>query len=64
MNVEISDRTYENLESSKIHIEDNLHDHQTAKKIMLDVLDAINSLDKFPDRDTPLNTLISINNDY
>ncbi|WP_303814482.1 type II toxin-antitoxin system RelE/ParE family toxin [Selenomonas ruminantium] len=64
MNVEISHRAYEDLESIKIHIEDNLHNPQSAKKIMIDIMDAIKSLDNFPDRGAPLNTLISINNDY
>ena len=64
MNVKISYRAYEDLESIKIHIEDNLQPPQSAKKIMIDILDAIKSLDNFPDRGAPLNTLIVINNDY
>jgi len=31
---------------------------------MIDIMDAIKSLDNFPDRGAPLNTLIAINNDY
>ena len=62
MNVEISHRVYEDLESIKIHIEDNLQNPQSAKKIMIDIMDAIKSVDKFPDRGAPLNTLIAINN--
>ena len=63
MNVEISHRAYEDLESIKIHIEDNLQPPQSAKKIMIDILDTIKSLNNFPNRGAPLNTLIYINND-
>ena len=64
MKVDISPRAYEDLESIKKHIEENLQNPSAARTILTDIMDSIKSLDKLSDRGAPLNTLLPINNDY
>lgn len=64
MKIEITPRAYEDLESIKYYISHPLQNPQSAQVILTDIMKCIRSLDKLPDRGSPLNTIVPTKSDY
>ena len=62
--IDISPRAYQDLEDIKLYISSKLSNPDAARKILKDIIEALRSLTKMPDRGTKLKNNLLTNSNY